>query len=91
MQEEEQEAEAEAEVEAEQEQEKSQEQEQVAAQEPSRLNFSREDEAHRPWALKRLYRAPDGGGGQPFYPWSRFAIYRGGSQKARPLKWPSRL
>ena len=91
VQEEEQEAEAEAEVEAEQEQEKSQEQEQVAAQEPSRLNFSREDEAHRPWALKRLYRAPDSGGGQPFYPWSRFAIYRGGSQKARPLKWPSRL
>ena len=27
----------------------------------------------------------------PFYPWSRFAVYRAGSAKAGPLQWPARL
>ena len=27
----------------------------------------------------------------PFYPWSKFAVYRSGSAKARPLQWPARL
>ena len=31
------------------------------------------------------------GGAGPFYPWSKFAVYRSGSAKARPLQWPARL
>ena len=95
------EAEEEQEQEQEQEQEKNQEQEEMVVQEAGKQSYSREDETVRPWSLRHLAEPPKteqdlGGllGGKtepPFYPWGRFAVYRSGINKAKPLHWPSRL
>ena len=73
-------------------------------QEPAKHTFSREDEGVRPWPLKVLRELPsaDGAGAHvsdlimatqqaPFYPWSKFAVYRSGTQRTRGLNWPARL
>ena len=98
------EAEEEQEQEQEQEQEKNQEQEELTVQEAGKQSYSREDESVRPWAVRHLAQPPSadqesaasllfsaGGESHPFYPWSRFAVYKSGLAKAKPLAWPQRM
>lgn len=64
----------------------------MCTHEPAKHAYSREDEVSRPWSLRHLHAPPsttENAG--PFFPWSRFTVFRAGLQKVKPLHWPARL
>lgn len=64
----------------------------MCTHEPSKQLYSREDEDLCPWSLRHLHTPPSiVNHAGPFFPWSRFTVFRAGLQKMQPLQWPARL